>query len=111
MIPTIFKMGGFKSYAIVLRFANYLAKIITGARLSFAANAALVHILKVVNPILLFVTTAWTIIDIAGPAFRVTCTAVMTVLMLRQKYNAIQDSGLTNEDFDSKVSEFLNNLK
>ena len=62
------------------------AKFLTGRGLTIAANAALTKWLSVfAGPIGWAVTALWTVIDIAGPAYRVTIPAVIQIAYMRQK--------------------------
>jgi len=55
--------------------------------LSFGANAMLTKTMSILTgPIGWVVTGLWTVIDIAGPAYRVTIPAVIEIAALRQKY-------------------------
>ena len=66
--------------------ANALAKFLTGRGLTIVANAALTKWLSVfAGPIGWAVTALWTVIDIAGPAYRVTIPAVIQIAYMRQK--------------------------
>ncbi len=85
---TIFRMGGFKSYQLTLIIANAIAKAVLGHGLRLGANAGLTKIMSILTgPIGWVITGIWTLIDIAGPATRVTIPAVIYVAMLRKKYN------------------------
>lgn len=84
----IFRMGGFKSYQITLIVVNAIAKVIFGRGLALAGNAALTRWMSVLTgPIGWAIGGAWTAIDLAGPAYRVTIPAVIYISMLRKKYN------------------------
>ncbi|MDP8033828.1 DUF3944 domain-containing protein [Pasteurella atlantica] len=83
----IFKLGGFKSYQLTVIVVNAILKALIGRGLSFAGNATLTRTMAVLTgPIGWVITGLWTAIDIAGPAYRVTIPAVITVIGLRQKY-------------------------
>ena len=85
---TIFRMGGFKSYQLTLIIANAIVKAVLGHGLRLGANAGLTKIMSILTgPIGWVITGIWTLIDIAGPATRVTIPAVIYVAMLRKKYN------------------------
>ncbi|MFR8803402.1 MAG: DUF3944 domain-containing protein [Anaerovoracaceae bacterium] len=78
--------GGFACYKWLVVVANALAKFLTGRGLTIAANAALTKWLSVfAGPIGWAVTALWTVIDIAGPAYRVTIPAVIQIAYMRQK--------------------------
>ena len=78
--------GGFACYKWLVVVANALAKFLTGRGLTIAANAALTKWLSVfAGPIGWAVTALWTVIDIAGPAYRVTIPAAIQIAYMRQK--------------------------
>lgn len=82
-----FRMGGFKSYIILMKCINLVWRFLFGKGLTLAANAAIAKYVAVfTGPIGWAVTGAWTIFDAAGPAFRVTFPAVLHVIALRQNY-------------------------
>jgi uncharacterized protein YaaW (UPF0174 family) len=85
---TIFRMGGFKSYQLTLIIVNAIVKAILGHGLKLGANAALAKAMSILTgPIGWVITGIWTLVDIAGPATRVTIPSVIYVAMLRKKYN------------------------
>ena len=85
---TIFRMGGFKSYQLTVIIANAIVKAVLGHGLRLGANAGLTKIMSILTgPIGWVITGIWTLIDIAGPATRVTIPSVIYVAMLRKKYN------------------------
>ncbi|MCO8163908.1 DUF3944 domain-containing protein [Pseudomonas sp. 21LCFQ010] len=87
VFQAVFKAGGFKSYQLTLIIVNAILKALIGRGLSLAGNAALARTMAVLTgPIGWVITGAWTAIDIASPAFRVTIPAVIQVAALRQKY-------------------------
>ena len=80
------RMGGFASYKIAVIVANAVAKVLLKRGLSVGANAALSRWIGVfVGPIGWVLTGIWTLVDIAGPAFRVTIPAVIQVAYMRIK--------------------------
>lgn len=82
----IFQMGGFKSYQLTVIIANTILKTLVGRGLTFAGNAALTRTAAVLTgPIGWALTGAWTAVDLAGPAYRVTIPAVIQIAVLRQK--------------------------
>ncbi|MBF0186665.1 MAG: hypothetical protein HQL50_01935 [Magnetococcales bacterium] len=97
-IPSIFptiavqaaiRMSGFSAYQIAILVANAMAKRVLGHGLRMGANAALTRTVgALTGPIGWVITGLWTIVDIAGPAFRVTIPSVIHVAMLRQKQKA-----------------------
>ncbi|MDE0450453.1 MAG: hypothetical protein OXI90_01630 [Gammaproteobacteria bacterium] len=81
------RLSGFALYRVSLIVANAVAKHVLGRGLSLAANAALTRSIAVaVGPIGWVFTGLWTVLDLAGPAYRVTIPCVIHVAMLRQKY-------------------------
>ena len=85
----LFKLGGFKSYQILVIVANAISKALFGTGLKFATNAALTRIASVLTgPIGWIITGLWTAVDIAGPAYRITIPAVFAVATLRLKSKA-----------------------
>lgn len=85
----VFKLGGFKSYQLLVTVANIISKAIFGTGLKLATNAALTRIAGVLTgPIGWIITGIWTAVDIAGPAYRITIPAVFAVTTLRLKSKA-----------------------
>ncbi len=85
---TAWKAGGFKSYILLVSVVNAVMKFLVGRGLSLAANAALTRMASVMmGPIGWVLTALWTIIDIAGPAYRVTVPAVIQIAYIRQAVN------------------------
>lgn len=84
-VQTAFRMGGFFSYQIAVIVANYVSKMLLGRGLTLAGNAMLTKGLSVfMGPIGWAVTGAWTVVDIASPAKRVTIPAAVIVACLRK---------------------------
>lgn len=87
IFQAVFRAGGFKSYQLTLIIVNAVLKAIIGRGLSLAGNATLMRTMSVLTgPIGWAITGAWTAIDIASPAYRVTIPAVIQVAALRQKF-------------------------
>jgi len=87
VFQAVFKAGGFKSYQLTLIIVNAVIKALIGRGLSLAGNVALTRTMAVLTgPIGWVITGAWTAVDIASPAFRVTIPAVIQVAALRQKH-------------------------
>lgn len=85
IFQAIFTMGGFKSYQLTLKLVNLIWRAIAGKGLTFAANHTLTKTMSVLTgPIGLAITAIWTMVDIAGPAYRVTIPAVLQVAYLRK---------------------------
>lgn len=88
-LQTIFRSGGFQSYQLTLIIVNAVLKAILGRGLSLAGNALLMRTASILaGPIGWFITGAWGIVDIAGPAYRVTIPAVVQIAFLRKLYEA-----------------------
>ena len=82
------KSGGFKSYMLLVSVVNAVMKFLIGRGLSFAANATLTRIASIMTgPVGWALTALWTIVDIAGPAYRVTIPAVIQIAYIRQSVN------------------------
>lgn len=80
------KIGGFSSYATTVVVANAVLKSIIGRGLTFAGNAMLTRAVAVfAGPIGWVITGIWTLVDVAGPAYRVTIPACVVVAFLREK--------------------------
>ena len=91
-IITLFRSGGFLSYQILVIVVSAIAKVILGHGLRLATMAGITRIAAILTgPIGWVITGVWAVIDIAGPAYRVTIPAVIYIAMLRRKprYNAI----------------------
>ena len=87
-----FGAGGFASYQLALIIANAVWKALFGAGLSFATNATITRALSVLTgPIGWSITAIWTVVDIAGPATRVTVPGVIQIALLRRKFNSGDD--------------------
>lgn len=92
-IQIAIKKGGFAAYKLAVIVANAVCRTLLGRSLSFAANATLTRWLSVfAGPIGWAITTIWTAIDIAGPAYRVTIPAVIQIAYMRTKINYIEDN-------------------
>jgi uncharacterized protein YaaW (UPF0174 family) len=80
------KMGGFQSYQIAVIIANAIAKQLLGRGLTFAGNAALTRAISIfAGPIGWIITGLWTLIDIGGPAYRITIPSVIHIAYMRLK--------------------------
>lgn len=87
VFQAVFRAGGFKSYQLTLVIVNAILKAMIGRGLSFAGNAALTRSVAVLTgPIGWAITGAWTAVDIASAAYRVTIPAVIQIAALRQKH-------------------------
>lgn len=82
------KTGGFQSYILLVSVVNAVMKFLIGRGLSFAANATLTRMASIMmGPIAWALTALWTLVDIAGPAYRVTVPAVIQIAYIRQNVN------------------------
>ncbi len=80
------QLSGFLAYRIAVIVANAVARQVLGRGLSLAANASLTKLLGVfAGPVGWGVTGLWTVVDLSGPAYRVTIPVVCQVGYLRQK--------------------------
>ena len=80
-----FRAGGFASYKMMLIVVNAVLKKTIGRGLSVAANAALTRTMGIaVGPIGWVLTSLWALVEIGGPAYRVTVPAVAYVAWLRK---------------------------
>lgn len=87
IFQAVFRAGGFKSYQLTVIIVNAVLKALIGRGLSLAGNVALTRTVAILTgPIGWIITGAWTAIDIAGTAYRVTIPAVIQVAALRQKH-------------------------
>ena len=87
------RSGGFFTYRLSLIVANAVAKKVLGHGLTLAANVGLVRGVSVLTgPIGFMLTTVWSLVEIAGPAFRKTRPAVIFVAMLRQHHEREKDA-------------------
>ena len=78
------RLGGILPYQIALIVANAVARALIGRGLSLAANAALTRLMSAfAGPIGWTLSAAWLLVDIAGPAYRITVPAVIMVAYLR----------------------------
>lgn len=81
----LFRMGGFRSYQLLLVMANTLWKILFSRGFSLAGNVLLVRVASVfAGPIGWLLSVGWLAIDLMGPAYRVTVPAVLYTAMLRR---------------------------
>ena len=84
-IQAAVRMGGFASYQLALVVANGISRQLLGHGLKLVANAGLVRAIGIAaGPIGWAVTAAWTAVDLAGPAKRITIPATIYIASLRQ---------------------------
>lgn len=85
-IQTSIKISGFLAYKLSVIVANSVAKFLIGRGLSFTVNTSITKTLGAfAGPIGWAITAIWTVIDLAGPAYRVTIPCVLHVAYMRQK--------------------------
>ncbi|MGE0822968.1 MAG: ubiquinol-cytochrome C chaperone family protein [Candidatus Binatia bacterium] len=78
--------AGFLAYQLAVIVANAVARQLLGRGLSLALNRTLARSLNVlVGPIGWAITVLWTLVDIAGPAYRVIIPCVIQVALIRQQ--------------------------
>ena len=78
--------GGFAAYKLAVIVTNAVSKAILGRGLSFAAGHTLTKTIGIfAGPIGWVLTGVWTLVDIAGPAYRVTVPCVLHIAYLRRK--------------------------
>lgn len=82
-----FRAGGFYSYQLTLIIINTISKMVLGRGLSLATNAGIARALGILSgPLGMTLTALWTIIDLAGPAYRVTIPCVILIAGFRKEY-------------------------
>lgn len=87
-LMTAWKAGGFQSYILLVSVVNAVMKFLIGRGLSLAANAAMIRMASIMlGPVGWVLTALWTLLDIAGPAYRVTIPAVIQIAYIRQNVN------------------------
>ena len=87
VFQAVFRAGGFKSYQLTLIVVNGILKALIGRGLTFGGNIILTRTMAVLaGPIGWAITGAWTLIDVASAAYRVTIPAVIQISVLRQKH-------------------------
>lgn len=80
------RFSGFAAYQVALLVANAVAKAVVGRGLNLAVNAGLTRMMGLVaGPIGWALTAIWTLLDISGPAYRVTMPCVVQIAFLRAK--------------------------
>jgi len=84
------KASGFLAYKLAAIVANAIAKALLGRGLSFAATGTMMRGISIfAGPIGWVITGIWTLLDIAGPAYRVTIPCVVHIAMLRQQLSLL----------------------
>ena len=85
-LQAVVHFSGFAAYQAAVIVANHVAKMLIGRGLSLAANAGLNRVIAAFSgPIGWVLMGLWTLVDIAGPAYRVTIPCVIQVAFLRSK--------------------------
>ncbi len=85
--------SGFAAYRLAVIVANAIAKALLGKGLTIAGNAALTRVIGAfAGPIGWAITGLWTLVDLAGPAYRVTIPCVVQLAYMRQKMVTAQCS-------------------
>ena len=86
----LLRSGGFSTYKwaiwLVHKTIGEVSKVVVGKGLPFAASqivARATHLL--IGPVGVALSSAWTVYDLHGPAYRVTVPSVLYIAMLRQK--------------------------
>ncbi|MGY0150557.1 DUF3944 domain-containing protein [Edwardsiella tarda] len=81
------KTSGFAAYQMALIVTNGVAKALLGRGLSLAGNALLTRTMGIVaGPIGWILSSLWLLIDLAGPAYRVTIPSCIFIAYMRQKH-------------------------
>ncbi|WP_096024942.1 DUF3944 domain-containing protein [Campylobacter lanienae] len=84
ILQAAIKAGGFTSYKIILITVNAVWKAIFGTGLKLATNATIARIVGIyAGPVGWAITGAWTAVDLASPAYRVTVPACLLIAKLR----------------------------
>ena len=80
------RYSGFSAYKMSAIVANAVAKSVIGRGLSFATGYTLTRSMAALTgPIGWVITTLWTVLDISGPAYRITIPCIVQVAFLRAK--------------------------
>lgn len=80
----VFRAGGFKSYQLTVIIVNAVLTAIFNRGLTLGGNVLLTRTASILTgPIGWIITGLWTMVDIAGPAYRVTIPAVIQIAYLR----------------------------
>lgn len=86
IVQTAIRAGGFTSYKIILKTVNMIWKFLFGKGLSLATNATIARIVGIyAGPVGWAITGAWTAVDLASPAYRVTVPACLLIAKLRME--------------------------
>lgn len=80
------KLTGFGAYQVSALVANATARAFLGRGLAMGASGALMRGVSILTgPIGWAITAAWTVFDLASPAYRVTVPCVIQMAYMRQK--------------------------
>lgn len=80
------KNGGIIPYYLAVIVANAASRILLGRGLALATNAALMRYVSIfAGPVGWAITALWTLVDIAGPAYRVTIPCVIQIIYMRRR--------------------------
>jgi uncharacterized protein YaaW (UPF0174 family) len=83
------KLAGFTTYKLLVIVANAVARALIGRGLSLVGNTVLTRLVSVaLGPIGWGIAILWTVIDLAGPAYRITIPGVVLVAVLRASKSA-----------------------
>lgn len=86
VIQAAIQASGASALNFTLIVANAVSRALLGHGLTFAANASLSRAFSLfAGPIGWVITGIWTLLDLAGPAYRVTIPCVVHIAMLRRK--------------------------
>ena len=87
----IFKTGGFASYQLMLIVVNGVVREAIGRGLPLVANAALARVMGIATgPVGWALMSLLTLIQIAGPSYRVTIPSVVYIAMLRKSQSVVR---------------------
>ena len=91
----LFRAGGFASYQMTAIIMNLVARAILGRGISLAGNALIMRSLGILaGPVGMAITGMWTLVSLAGPAYRVTipCTILIAGFRRMHRYDSDWDS-------------------
>lgn len=99
------ELTGFLAYRLAVVAANMIARAVLNRGLSLAANAALTRGIGIVaGPIGWIALSAWTIFDLAGPAYRKVMPAAVFVAAIRQALISRYNIGVVGDGSAGKDS-------
>ncbi len=82
-----FKKGGFEAYQLTLIVAGIIFRTLIDKNRDSSEKVELTRVMAVLsNPVDWAITDAWSAIDVAGAAYRVTIPAVVQTAVLRQQF-------------------------